>query len=83
MERQISKVEFYDPRRGYGKTKLPDGRSVFLHWSEIKSEKSFKCLFEDDEIEFTLITTPKGLRATNIIKINQSGEAVKHGSEKR
>ena len=52
----------------YGFITMEDGKDVFAHYSEIKTE-GYKSLAEGDEVQCGTEETDKGLKATNIEKI--------------
>jgi len=82
MER--SKVKWFDGKKGYGFILNPNGgEDVFVHFSAIVSEQSFKVLNQDAYVEFELEKTQKGYQAKNVreigvqpeTQITQSGES--------
>ncbi|WP_076790019.1 cold-shock protein [Chlorobium sp. KB01] len=67
----ISKVKWFDGKKGYGFILNPDGgEDIFVHFSAILSEQSFKVLNQDAEVDFELDTTRKGLQAKNVRDIS-------------
>jgi len=83
MER--SKVKWFDGKKGYGFIVNPNGgEDVFVHFSAIVSEQTFKVLNQDSEVEFELEKTQKGYQAKNVRELNvnsgtevpQSGQSV-------
>ncbi len=72
----ITKVKWFDGKKGYGFLLNPDGgEDIFVHFSAIQSEKSFKVLNPDAEVDFELDKTGKGLQAKNVREVFQSGSA--------
>lgn len=63
------KVKWFNPRKGYGFIGTPDGRDVFVHYSDIITE-GFKTLDEGDEVSFDVVEGEKGPRARNVAHIN-------------
>ncbi|HWQ25957.1 MAG TPA: cold shock domain-containing protein [Chlorobaculum sp.] len=62
-----SKVKWFDGKKGYGFILNPEGgEDIFVHFSAIVSEQSFKVLNQDAEVEFELDKTQKGLQAKNV-----------------
>jgi CspA family cold shock protein len=69
-----SKVKWFDGKKGYGFILNPEGgEDIFVHFSAINSEQSFKVLNQDAEVEFELDKTQKGLQAKNVREIPVSG----------
>lgn len=60
------KVKWFNPRKGYGFIEAPDGREVFVHYSNIGGE-GFKTLDEGDTVTFDIVEGEKGPRATNVL----------------
>ena len=72
----ITKVKWFDGKKGYGFLLNPEGgEDIFVHFSAIQSEQSFKVLNQDAEVDFELDKTGKGLQAKNVREISQSGSA--------
>jgi len=73
----ISKVKWFDGKKGYGFILNPDGgEDIFVHFSAILSEQSFKVLNQDAEVDFELDTTRKGLQAKNVRDISGISQSV-------
>jgi CspA family cold shock protein len=69
-ERIIGTVRWFSARRGYGFIAPDDGgEDVFVHFSAIQSTDSYRKLDEGDRVEFAIEQGPKGLQATNVVKI--------------
>ncbi len=63
------KVKWFSDAKGYGFIQPDDGgEDVFVHHSAIQGV-GFKTLAEDDMVEFEVEEGPKGLRATNVVKV--------------
>ncbi len=72
----ISKVKWFDGKKGYGFILNPEGgEDIFVHFSAIISEQSFKVLNQDAEVDFELDKTQKGLQARNVHEISLNGSA--------
>lgn len=65
-----SRVKWFKDEKGYGFIKYTDKEDIFVHYSSIKLD-GYKTLKQDDEVEFELIKTTKGLQAVNTRKIEQ------------
>jgi cold shock protein len=69
-----SKVKWFDGKKGYGFILNPDGgEDIFVHFSAINSEQSFKVLNQDAEVDFELDKTQKGLQAKNVREVSVIG----------
>lgn len=67
----ISRVKWFDGKKGYGFLLNPEGgEDIFVHFSAIQSEQSFKVLNQDAEVDFELDKTQKGLQAKNVREIS-------------
>jgi len=82
MER--SKVKWFDGKKGYGFILNPNGgEDVFVHFSAIVSEQTFKVLNQDAEVEFELEKTQKGYQAKNVreLGVKTEEDATQSGSQ--
>jgi len=61
------KVKFFDAKKGWGIITGDDGKDVFVHFSAIQGE-GYKTLDENQEVQFDVQDSPKGLQATNVTK---------------
>ena len=61
----IGKVKFWSVSRGYGFLVSPDGKDVFVHYTQILGN-GFKNLDENKTYKFDLLETPKGFSAQNV-----------------
>ncbi|MEI7708966.1 MAG: cold shock domain-containing protein [Chlorobium sp.] len=69
----ISKVKWFDGKKGYGFLLNPEGgEDIFVHYSSIQSDQSFKVLNQDAEVDFELDTTQKGLQAKNVREVSSN-----------
>ncbi|MCX6584423.1 MAG: cold-shock protein [Candidatus Aminicenantes bacterium] len=62
------KVKWFNAKKGYGFISTTEGKDVFVHYNEIKSE-GFKTLDEGQEVEFEINSGPKGDHAVNVKKV--------------
>ncbi|MEI6692319.1 MAG: cold shock domain-containing protein [Chlorobium sp.] len=70
----ISKVKWFDGKKGYGFLLNPEGgEDIFVHFSAIQSEQTFKVLTQDAAVDFELDKTQKGLQAKNVREISSNG----------
>ena len=59
------KVVRFNPKKGFGFIRSDDEEDIFFHYSSLDMD-GFKTVNPDDEVEFDLEKTEKGLRASNI-----------------
>lgn len=59
------KVVRFNPKKGFGFIRAEDDKDIFFHYSSLIMD-GFKTVDVDDEVEFELEETEKGLRASNI-----------------
>lgn len=60
-------VKWFNNAKGYGFILVDGFKDIFVHYSVIKS-RGYKTLSDGDNVKFTLIRTPKGLQALDVIK---------------
>ena len=61
-------VKWFNDAKGYGFIAREDGPDVFVHYSAIAGE-GFRSLAEGQQVQFELTEGPKGLQATNVVKV--------------
>jgi CspA family cold shock protein len=61
-------VKWFNNEKGYGFISRDSGDDVFVHHSAIQGE-GFKSLNEGDNVEFEVISGPKGFQAQNVAKL--------------
>ena len=67
MAMQRSVVKWFDAKKGYGFIVNPQGgHDVFVHYSQIDTDRRFKTLRTGQVVEYDLEDGPKGLHAVNI-----------------
>ena len=59
------KVVRFNPKKGFGFIRADDDKDIFFHYSSLIMD-GFKTVNVDDEVEFDLEESDKGLRASNI-----------------
>jgi len=73
-----STVKWFDAKKGYGFIHHPDGGDdVFVHYTQIETEKDFKTLRTGQTVEFEMNNGPKGLHAlgVNPMGLHDEGDA--------
>lgn len=65
---EVGTVKWFDNKKGFGFIKREEGDDVFVHYSAIKGE-GFKTLEQDQKVSFDIIQGPKGLQASNVLRV--------------
>jgi len=60
------KIKWYNSRKGYGFISGEDDKDVFVHNTDVPEDT---VLNEEDEVEYEVEKTDKGLKAVNIEKL--------------
>ncbi len=63
------KVIRFNKKKGFGFIKSCDDKDVFFHYSALGMD-GFKDIAVESEVEFDVLETEKGLRASNVRKID-------------
>ncbi len=61
-------VKWFNDAKGYGFIARENGPDVFVHYSAIVGD-GFRSLSEGQAVQFEITEGPKGLQATNVVKI--------------
>jgi len=61
-------VKWFNEAKGFGFIRREDGDELFVHYTNIVGT-GFRTLKEDDQVEFEVSESPKGLQAINVTKI--------------
>jgi cold shock protein len=61
-------VKWFNAEKGFGFITGDDGKDVFAHFSQIKSE-GYKSLKEGQKVSYDVVNGPKGPQAENIVAI--------------
>ncbi len=64
-------VKWFNEAKGFGFIAQEDGGDVFVHYSEIEGE-GHKSLYEGEEVMFEVVDSPKGPKATHVVKAERS-----------
>lgn len=68
MMTQRSVVKWFDAKKGYGFIVNPQGgQDIFVHYSQIETDRRFKTLRTGQVVEYQLHDGPKGPHAINVI----------------
>jgi cold shock protein len=62
------KVKWFNESKGFGFIQKEEGGDVFVHYGDIESP-GFKTLSEGEEVTFEVIDSPKGPKATHVVKV--------------
>ncbi|MDD4908530.1 MAG: cold shock domain-containing protein [Candidatus Omnitrophica bacterium] len=62
------KVKWFSNQKGYGFVTTEEGKDVFVHHTAIQGE-GYRSLNQDQEVEFDVVTGPKGEQASNVRKL--------------
>ena len=69
-------VKWFDIKKGYGFIVSDDGKSFFVHYSDIKDDKDgFRKLSKEDKVEFNVLKREKGPQAVDV-KLIQKGRRI-------
>ncbi len=60
-------VKWFNDTRGYGFIARPEGEDLFVHFSAIITD-GFRTLTAGEEVEFELMETENGIRASNVVR---------------
>jgi cold shock protein len=66
--KEQGKVKWFNNSKGYGFISKADGKDIFVHFSAIAGD-GYKSLEEGADVEFEVVSTPKGEQAANVSKI--------------
>lgn len=76
MVTQRSVVKWFDAKKGYGFIVNPQGgQDIFVHYSQIETERRFKTLRTGQVVEYQLQDGPKGPHAVNVTFLEEDEPA--------
>ena len=70
MASKTGTVKWFSEEKGYGFLQQEGGPDVFVHHSAIEGT-GFKTLNEGERVEFDVIEEPKGLKAQNVVRLDE------------
>ncbi|MBP3713452.1 MAG: cold shock domain-containing protein [Bacilli bacterium] len=73
-------VKMFNKEKGYGFIRSEDGKDVFFHYSAIVME-GYKTATEGEKVEFDCESSDRGLRASNVKKVDEAPAAAPEQSE--
>lgn len=59
-------VKWFNEEKGFGFITGEDGKDIFVHFSQI-NKNGFKTLKENEEVEYSVTKSVRGMQAENII----------------
>lgn len=62
------RVKWFNDAKGYGFIARENGPDVFVHYTAINGD-GFRSLSEGQTVQFEITEGPKGLQATNVVKL--------------
>ncbi|HPY96586.1 MAG TPA: cold shock domain-containing protein [Candidatus Cloacimonadota bacterium] len=67
-------VKWFNSNKGYGFILTEDEKEYFVHWKSIvtKNPNELKTLEQDEEVQFDLIETNKGIQAINVMRLTRN-----------
>ena len=65
-------VKWFNAEKGFGFITTEEEKDVFVHFSAIQKD-GFKTLADDEEVEFEVVETEKGLQAENVVSLDDKG----------
>lgn len=67
MKNVQSNVKWFNNKLGYGFIKNGNKKDIFVHYSNIVSEKKFKKLYKGQKVHFDILETDRGVQAVNVM----------------
>jgi cold shock protein len=64
----LGTVKWFNAEKGYGFISQESGPDVFVHFSAIEGN-GYRNLEENEQVEFEVSETPKGLQAANVKRL--------------
>lgn len=64
----VGKIKWFNDSKGFGFIDNGTNEDIFVHYSVIRKD-GYKSLIKDEEVQFELVKTDKGIRAKNVVPI--------------
>jgi CspA family cold shock protein len=72
-QRETGHVKWFNEKKGFGFIVRSSGEDIFVHYKDIDVNASgFKTLHENEQVSFHLENGPKGLKAQEVLVVNES-----------
>ncbi len=72
-EQETGIVKWFNDEKGFGFiTRDSNGSDIFVHYSAVQCDESVCSLEEGNKVEFTVIDSPKGPQAQDVIVVTKS-----------
>lgn len=68
-DRVTGTVKWFNGAKGYGFISREGGEDVFVHHTAIQQVEGYRTLEEGQAVEFIIEQGPKGLQATQVVKL--------------
>lgn len=68
-DRETGQVKWFNEKKGFGFILSPQGDDIFVHYKDIQGV-GFKTLQENDTVSYVLDKSPKGLKAQEVVLLN-------------
>ncbi len=72
-QRRIGRVKWFNDAKGFGFIYGNHQGDIFVHYSDILGH-GYRTLRDGDWVEFDLVETPKGLRARNVVVVQEPAQ---------
>ena len=70
-DREIGRVKWFNDKKGFGFIVNQQGDDIFVHYKDIQGA-GFKTLQENAEVSFVCADGPKGLKAQDVVMVEES-----------
>ena len=70
-QREVGHVKWFNEKKGFGFIVRGQGEDIFVHYKDIQGT-GFKTLHEDEQVSFVLEKGPKGLKAQDVMRLDEA-----------